>query len=381
MVRYNTTNLIGATTRSIPRAVFFDTHTQIKNNQPGTTFVTGAPGSGKTFFCQNVAAMSAIQGKNTVVIDWKGDFVNLELLKHELGDVRIWAIGSDSEPGMLDPFFMSADKSKQLRLAVELISILVGGVNDDERAILRPIIKDVQDDDQKYAPSLERVTQALRSSRDYPAARGLGNKLALMRESDLAKVCFAPGHATPDIVDLDHGGVTVITLKGIQLPREDASTDDAQTQMSLGIFYLLTSYIEDILEQETLRPKTLIVDEAWAMLMNAQGKNLVKRISLLGRSHKFALILATQNYTHAEGIDIDNTIATRFAFRAASQESLNVQQGLGLDGVENIPNLLSDGIMIGECIMRDWRGRYATVKIKPGEPGWESIFNTNPFEQ
>ena len=47
MVRESTSMYIGHTTRGIAQPVLFDTHTQIYNNNPPTTLITGAPGSGK----------------------------------------------------------------------------------------------------------------------------------------------------------------------------------------------------------------------------------------------------------------------------------------------------------------------------------------------
>ena len=375
--RYTTTAYMGETSRGVPNAVFWDPHAQIANGNPPVTFASGAPGSGKTNFAMTAGAISALCGKTTIIIDWKGDFLNLKNLEKEIGPVRVWALGGGGSRGSLDPFYMSDDPQEKLRLAMDVIGMFLGGVENADVRQIPPIVNDVIQDKTKPA-SLSRVVAMLRGS-ENEHARGIGAQLHLVSQMNHAQICFAPGGERPPTLNLE-GGTTVATLYGLELPATQADAlKDNSSRLASGIFYLLTDYIRRVMKaSNTPRPKTLIIDEAWAILATEAGARITKEVSLLGRSKKLAMILATQNYDHIEGKGLDNTIGTRFAFRAEPAEAEQVVKGLGLNTTEGFDNLISD-LDTGECLMRDWEGNYSTVQIEQWRPDWAKAFNTNPF--
>lgn len=379
--RYTTTSYIGETSRGVPNGVFFDPHTQIANNQPGVTFISGTPGTGKTNLAATLALQSAIMDKTTIVVDWKGDFLALKNLEDQIGPVRIWALGDGGTPGSLDPFNMSTDPREQVQVAMDVIGMFLGGVTNDDVRWLSPIVNDVVADRARTA-SLTRVVQMLRGS-EHREARGLGAQLNLMSQMSHASICFAPGTAKRQTIATD-GGTTVATLFGLDLPTSQADAlKDNSARLASGIFYLLTYFIRKVMSAATKeRPKTLIIDEAWAILSTEAGARITKEVSLLGRSKKLAMILATQNYSHIDDKGLENTIGTHFAFAASSSAAKEAVKGLELSRTEGFEGLVSD-LSVGECLMSDWRKphRYSTVTIEQWREDWKTALNTNPFSK
>ena len=379
MVEYRrtTTNYIGETSRGAPNGVWWDPHTQIANNQPPASVITGSPGFGKTFLSETLACHSAIMGKTTTILDYKGDFLALKNLEDEIGPVNIWSLGGSGKPGILDPFFMSDKPEEQLKLTYNVIDIFLGGLSDMQSRALSPIIEDVIKD-VNHTPSLAKVVDELRGSRREDA-RGMGATLNLIQKMPSSKVCFYPGKKRPKVASLD-GGVTVATLLGLQLPADqEEARETREGRLASGILYLLTDFIRRVMSEQGDRPKTLIIDEAWSILSTPAGARTIKDIALLGRSKKLALILATQNYSHLDNVDIDNTIATHFAFNAEHAVANNVIDKIGLDSTEGFQNLVSK-LDNGECLMRDWEKNYSTINVSDWRKDWAIAFKTNPFD-
>lgn len=377
---YTTTSYIGETSRGVPNGVFFDPHTQIANNKPPVTFISGTPGTGKTNLAATLACQSAIMDKTTIVVDWKGDFLALKNLEDQIGPVRVWALGDGGTPGSLDPFNMNDDPKEQVQIAMDVIGMFLGGISNQDVRWLSPIVNDVVADRSK-APSLMRVVQALRQS-EHAEARAIGAQLHLMSQMSHATICFQPATNKKKTVIVD-GGTTVATLFGLDLPTtQEEALKDNSSRLASGIFYLLTYFIRNVMKNTTSdRPKTLIIDEAWAILATEAGARITKEVSLLGRSKKLALILATQNYDHIAGKSLDNTIGTHFAFAASSTAARDVVRGLELSETEGFDSLVSD-LSVGECLMRDFSQtprRYSTVSIEQWRPDWKEALNTNPY--
>lgn len=373
--RYGAAFYLGDTSQGSPVPVFFDPHTQIWNNKPPGCVITGAPGSGKTYLALTLAAMSAIAGKTTVVLDPKGDFIALDDLKKDIGSFNLWNLADKRRRGLLDPFRMSSDPGEQLDLAITLIEIFTGGLSPEQRTALAPIIKDVV---RGPNPSLAKVVQELRGSTKGPA-RDLGTTLDLIQNLPIASLCFAPAGASMDTISIDRG-LTVITLVGVDMPTPGAK--DNKARLVTGILFLLTDYIRRLMqESKSQNPKMLIVDEAWAILQTQAGAQVIKEVSLLGRSKNLGLLLVTQNNSHLEKLDIETTIATRFAFSSSQKEAEGITKDMQLPGDEGFDQIITS-LQPGECLMKDWTERYSTVQVSMWRADWHKAFSqSNPLER
>ena len=386
--RYNLTTYMGKTGGGLPRAVFWDPHTQIKNNKPPGTFISGAPGSGKTYHLLNIAAASAIAGKTTTILDYKGDFVRLKYLEDEIGEVNFWPIaGVDSygnranNEGSLDPFYLTKDREKRVELVTNLIEIFVGPNNmtPSHRRFLPAVIRDTISD-KNNEPSMNAVISKLRRTEDEKA-KEVVSELKMIESLPNSAICFAPKgrkRKPPPVRDL-RKGVTVITLDGLTMPKTREEAVETQNgRLASGILYLIMNLLETTLRDDaTGIPKTLLIDEAWALLATPQGGDTIKAISLLGRSKKNALILASQNYDHIGHLDLENTIASRFAFNAESKEAAKVLDSISLNQsfLETITELET-----GMCLMKDWEGNFSTMQVEVVRDNWHNVFTTNPFD-
>lgn len=372
---YSSSMYIGETSRGIPNPVFYDPHTPIFNNNPPGAVITGRPGSGKTFFALGLAAMSSILGKVTVVLDPKGDFLSLYSLKDQLGNIDIWNLKDPKAKGLLDPFQMADNDGDKLSLALTVIDIFVGGLSDNQNTVLSPILKDVINEPN---PSLSKVVDELRGS-VRQEAKNLGSKLDIIRKLPIAQLCFAESKRRKKVNF--EAGLTIVTMAGISLPQAGEEAEGTQDRLVLGILYLVTDFIRRIMENDdSNNPKTLIVDEAWAIVASKHGASIIKSVALLGRSKGLALILATQNTSHFGKIDIKNTITTRFAFRSTKDEADMIIEDMGLPLDEGFQGIISD-LERGECLMQDYMERFSTVQITSWPPGWKEAFNTNPLEK
>lgn len=373
-VTYAPSFMIGETGFGLTRPVFYDAHSPVFNNYPPCTVIYGGPGAGKTFLAMTLTSMSTIAGKPTVVIDPKGDFLPLINLENELGNMRIWNLSDANKKGILDPFSMTDSRGEKVSLAVSVIETFTGGLSDNQRSALVPIIRDVANESE---PSLSRVVRALRASQKEEA-RNLGITLDVIADMPYAKLAFAPGKA--ESASAFGRGLTIITMAGMNLPKspEDASRDQEGRLIS-GILFLLTDFIRrQFLKDMERVPKTLIIDEAWALIATESGAGVINSISLLGRSLNAAVILITQSPEHLRNLNIENTISTIFAFRSSMKDGNQIARDMDLPSDLDIGRQITN-FDKGECLMKDWQKRYSVVKISNWNTRWNEAFDTNPL--
>jgi len=373
---YGSSMFIGETTRGVKMPVFWDANTPMYNNRPPCSIVTGAPGSGKTFFGLTVTTLSWVLGKTTVVLDPKGDFIPLTNLQKELGSCNLWNLtdSNGGRAGILDPFNLGDTPEDKLNLSVSVIDLFVGGLSDTQMTVLAPILKDIID---LPNPSLQKVVLELRGSQRQEA-RDLGTKLDLIQNMKYSKLCFAPGNSSRGLINFKTG-VTIVTLPGMPLPKTEEEAKSNSGRLVSGILFLLTDFIRKVMENmDSKQPKMLIIDEAWNILMNKYGAGVVQSVALLGRSKNIGLMLLSQNVSHFDGLDIKNTISTRFAFRTDSDEALRIVDDMGLPENEGFEDTLPS-LRKGECLMQDFLGRCSTVQISNWKKDWAQAFNSNPL--
>lgn len=378
--KYSTSFFIGETTRGVKLPVMFDPHTAVFNNRPPGVLITGSPGSGKTFLALTLATISGILGKTTIILDPKGDFLKLLNLEEDFKKLTIWSLAGKNNAGVLDPFYMATENGERLSLVVSVIDMLVGGLSSEQQVALSPIVKDVL---REANPSLIKVTEKLRSS-VKPAANSLGTQLDLISNLNHARLCFAAGTRRRQSIGLDDG-VIVITMAGLDLPKEGTAAADPKRMSSKDrfaqtIFFLITDYILRVMNDSSDHPKTVIMDESWAVVGTEAGANTVRSLALLGRSKNLALIMVSQNSSHLEKLEIENTISTRFAFRTEQKEALSISNEMGLPSNEGFEQILMS-LEPGECLMKTWAPKYSTIQITNYNKKWNDAFDTNPLEK
>lgn len=218
---------------------------------------------------------------------------------------------------------------------------------------------------------------------EKPEARNIGAQLDLISKLPFASLCFAPGSRRQKEISIDEG-VTVVTMAGLELSPDggpQGGLTGNKARLSSAVFFLITDFIRRFMHDSAdTKPKTVIIDEAWAVLASAEGSRVIKEIALLARSKNLSLVLITQNTSHLDKIDVDNTISTRFAFRTDKKEGETIVADMGLPNGEGFEAILTS-LGQGECLMQDWQGRYSTVQISQYNQRWKEAFETNPMEK
>ena len=356
--------------------VIYDPHVPIYNKGLPVTTITGSPGHGKTMAGQIICAHAALLGKTVAAIDYKGDLLKLYSLKEELGvPIKLWNIADRKRAGMLDPFVMTSKPSEQLALALDLISLFLGGLDRTDRADLSPLIKDVAEGD---SPSMMKVLQKLKSSAKS-SVQGIGEELDVIRQQSYAHICFNPSvKRRAQKESLVDGGLTIATLAGMDLPQD---ADEAQRsvggRLASGILFLLTDYVRRLMFAASDRPKLFVIDEAWSVLSTDAGRQIVKEVSLLGRSKSLATVLITQRPDHITEAKIDNTIGCRFAFKGDKRDAKTLAEDMDLP--EGYEEMISTTLPKYYCLMQDWDGRFGVIKFSSWRPDWMEAFSTDPY--
>lgn len=381
---------IGETILGYHTPVFFDLHTSIASSNPPGVYVSGSPGSGKSFFSMMMAYQSTLSGKITVYLDPKADSVNILNLQSDLGDINIWDLADDKkvEPGILDPFSLEKDPAQQQLLVMSLIETFAGTLTSEQRNSLTPIVEDVL---KLKKPSLRIVMQRLLARRNDPQANALGNQLKLIEPLKFSRLCF--DHYEGSAMKMGKG-LTIITLLGLKMPDPNMDEKDYQIndRLGMGIMFLVTNYIRNIMigvddghdeegKKRVPPPKTVIIDESWAVLATKMGRQVISEICRLGRSLNTACVLISQNADDIDKFGLQNSISTRFAFRVKTvaegekvRESFDLPEDVGI--AQSMINFDK-----GDCIMKDFNNNVACVHIDSYDKRIFDAFNTNPFER
>lgn len=365
---------VGETTSRVRTLVNFSPHVAMARNKPPGVAITGAPGGGKSFFAFLLAFQCAMQGVWTIYIDPKADALPLARLAG-LGSARALDLREGND-GMLDPFALGENQPEAILLALETVRLLLGGKQmseEREEALMKAITTVAHNPD----PSLGQVVDTLLAAEET-AARNMGSVLAVIRDLEFARLCFAPaGGARIRPED----GLTVITLLGLDLPTAEMAVEDYgySNRLAVSVMYLLTRFARRLmLSMDKAHPKAIFVDEAWAITSTVQGKKLIPEVARMGRSHNTALVLVSQNAKDLMDEGVTNSISSVFAFRSENKGEIDsVLELINVDNLEGNHRAIRE-LGNGECLVKDIDGRKARVKIDNWDQDLFRAFDTNP---
>lgn len=370
--------------------IFFNTHTSIWRRGGGRplTVITGTPGSGKTFAGLTLTSQAAIMGYTTMVIDYKGDFLLLNQLENDFGKkVNIWDINNPAYEGSLDPFNITDDVKERETLINALISIFSGGLSKDEQNAISAVVRDAAR--RKNYTLVDTVNDLISTKLSNDTltnqARSIGRRVQAVSNVERARICFARRARGGKIkkgrdMSIKSGEITVATLLGMPLPTE-GEEETPEIRASKGIIYLITNYarkmLNDLDNDASAPPKLLVLDEAWAILSTQAGASTVEQIALLGRSKNLATLIITQSPDHYAGLRIENTIATRFSFKASKDEANTIINSIDLPKNEGWEEILSS-MDSGMCLYSGENSNYSIMMFDAFKPSWRAAFETNP---
>lgn len=385
-VKYGMSTFIGETLTGMPYPVFFDPHYPILINKPPITQVTGSPGSGKTFFGLIIASHASILNKTGIILDPKGDFIALKKLEQYgyINKINIWSVlssngeVSNENIGMLDPTTFTDNHAENTATTIDVITNLVGELTASQRATLTPIVKDIVEGPN---PSFGRIVQKLLSNRN-DEIRSLGYTLDTDLQTPLAKLLISNKNINKKSINLDEGFI-VANLMGLSLPPDTkpAKDYDSKERVSVIIMGLLSSLVLKLMREKPKDiKKTLIIDEAWAVMATQYGRSMIQQVARLGRSLNLAGILLTQSPKHltiGDSDDMDTMVSVRFAFRNNDDKDNKTSiKTMRLPENEGWEDAIV-GLETGETLMQDTSYKASIVHIMAPDE-WGELFNTNP---
>ena len=386
--KFGMSTCIGETITGLPYPVFYDPHYPILINNPPVSLITGSPGSGKTFSGLLIASHASALGKIGVILDPKGDFTALKKLEKAgyIGKINIWSVADldgevlEENVGMLDPTAFTSDTSQNTALTIDVIKTLIGDLTYKQITNLTPIIRDIVEGN---SPSFLRVAQKLMSSRD-DEIRSLGYSLDTLLKTKLAKLLVLNKRIQKKPLVLEEGFI-VANLMGLSMPPDTKPSKEwtSSEKISIIIMSLLSQLIIDMMGKKPKKIyKTLIIDEAWAIMATESGKSMIQSTARLGRSLNLAVILITQSTKHlgvGENSDTNTMISVRFAFRNNDdKDNLTTCKYMRLPEDEGWEQIIRE-LETGECLMQDALFNTSIVHIMTNEK-WQKMFNTNPID-
>lgn len=396
--RYGMPTLIGTNVRGSNLALF-DLHNANRNNEPPLTLFTGKPGSGKTFSMLWILSQAALQGAAVVGIDWKGDLLQIREIRDVFG-VETKTIRVDPKDpanrGILDPFVVfdnSEDKEQAYADIVNAVhavchALLPGSLEKHSiSAFVDSAINDVIRgfSEEKSMPvflrRLENVSRQTDNNDLTAFALALRSKL---RGSGVLLSAEPDGER--DNYFEFKPGVTVIDLSNLpELPQTIEELKNPSKAVGQAILTMITLLVRQSMFRmpKNIR-KVLAIDEAWSILANPAGLELVKSTVRLGRSLNLAVVLGTQSYADvfAGAAELDTSFAsTHFAFGNSKKDGFLGATAMGLEGetAEQVANAISV-LEQGNCIMHDIRKRTGQVRIQVWLQELIEAFSTNPYD-
>lgn len=386
--KFGMSTYIGETITGLPYPVFYDPHYPILINNPPVSLITGSPGSGKTFSGLLIASHASALGKIGVILDPKGDFTALKKLEKAgyIGKINIWSVADldgevlEENVGMLDPTAFTPDTNQNTALTIDVIKSLIGDLTPKQITNLTPIIRDIVEGN---SPSFLRVAQKLMSSRD-DEIRSLGYSLDTLLQTKLAKLIVLNKRIQKKPLVLEEGFI-VANLMGLSMPPDTKPSKEwsSAEKISIIIMGLLSQLILDMMGKKPKKIyKTLIIDEAWAIMATESGKSMIRATARLGRSLNLAVILITQSTKHlgvGENSDTNTMISVRFAFRNNDdKDNMTTCKYMRLPEDEGWEQIIRE-LETGECLMQDALFNTSIVHIMTNDK-WQKMFNTNPID-
>lgn len=386
--KFGMSTYIGETITGLPYPVFYDPHYPILINNPPVSLITGSPGSGKTFSGLLIASHASALGKIGVILDPKGDFTALKKLEKAgyIGKINIWSVADldgevlEENVGMLDPTAFTPDTNQNTALTIDVIKSLIGDLTPKQITNLTPIIRDIVEGN---SPSFLRVAQKLMSSRD-DEIRSLGYSLDTLLQTKLAKLIVLNKRIQKKPLVLEEGFI-VANLMGLSMPPDTKPSKEwsSAEKISIIIMGLLSQLILDMMGKKPKKIyKTLIIDEAWAIMATESGKSMIRATARLGRSLNLAVILITQSTKHlgvGENSDTNTMISVRFAFRNNDdKDNMTTCKYMRLPEDEGWEQIIRE-LETGECLMQDALFNTSIVHIITNDK-WQKMFNTNPID-
>lgn len=348
-----------------------------KTNALSAAFL-GSLGGGKSFSSNLITYLSVLSGGKALVIDPKGERGNWKRDLYELGDqVNIISLSTNPEDkGRLDQFSIHSDLKEAETLALDILTFLTGVRLDDSEKFpkLTQAVRTVAEGEK---PCLSKVVQTLLASKDE-TAKQLGEHIRSFSELSFAPLLFGDGK-NESAINLETA-LNVLQIQHLELPAPDTPQEkyNLSEMLSVAMMLPISSFALKFIHSDRRIFKTVLLDEAWAVLNTSQGSHLATRLVRAGRSMNAGIYFVTQNANDLLDEKMKNNIGMKFAFRSTDPDEIeNVLSLLNLKNTEYNASTLRE-LQNGQCLFQDIAGRVGVVSINALFKDLFDAFDTRP---
>lgn len=349
------------------RAALWDPWRSMETRErSGLAVVVGGLGAGKSSLLGRLAYGSALSGVPTTVLDPSGPLAALCYLPEFVGTARHIDLLS-AAPGILNPRRLipiperwnhpgtDAEWAHAVELAVTQARTLAGDVLMSMLpAVIREqpgtlvVVKDACRQAALHNPhdwsprhvldELRRLAADGKSWADQ--AQVVADLLSDLATLPAAQLIFDTG------TDLDYAGtaaplLTVITMNGIQIPREDADRRDLSTDeiLSLPLLQLSSWMVQrSVYHGDRDARKMVVFDEVHALSRTGAGRLLLNTSARDSRKWNARVVLASQNAADLTEAGVANLVDTVWVGRTEDPDAqrealrlLRVPEGCGYE--------------------------------------------------
>lgn len=348
-----------------------------KTNALSAAFL-GSLGGGKSFGANLITYLSVLSGGKALVIDPKGERGNWKHDLYELGEqVNIISLSTKLEDkGRLDPFSIHEDLKEAETLALDVLTFLTGIRLDDSERFPK-LSNAVHEVSEEEKPCLTKVVEKLLNSEDK-AARSLGHHIKSFSKLSFAPLLFGDGE-NDSAISLETA-LNVLQIQNLELPAPDTPQEKYNLSQMLSVAMMLpiSSFALKFIHNDRGIFKTVLLDEAWAVLNTSQGSHLASRLVRAGRSMNAGIYFVTQNANDLLDEKMKNNIGMKFAFRSTDPKEIeNVLSLLNLKNTEYNASTLRE-LQNGQCLFQDITGRVGVVSINALFKDLFDAFDTRP---
>jgi hypothetical protein len=365
---------LGHTLSGSRQPVLFDLAAAAQGGRSPAICVLGRPGGGKTLLLETLLYQAFLAGSLVVDVDPKGDHRLAELpgVREHLDVIEL--AGSEDQRGLLDPLLIVPEELREEVATSFLLDLLPAPVPPDWRTEVRRAVQEARKRD-PYT-TCQAVLAELAGAGE-PAARQAGRALSVYAEASLARLGFAEAGWLPP-TDAD-AQVTQVLIRN--LPRIPAGTPaEALTEeqrIGRAVLRLICRFAMHLMSGDKSRHKVIGIDEAFYLLEDALGRQLVAHLNRWGRSEFASAILVTHLVADAEGLE--NLLGARFVFGMQGEdEACEALRLLGCDPDDErlVQRLL--GFERGRCLLRDFEGQVGAIQVVISDPEMLAALDTTP---
>jgi hypothetical protein len=348
------------------RPVLWELHrsTEIRE-QSGLTLVGGTLGAGKSALLFMVAYKAAMAGVRTVILDPSGPLARLCDLPEFRANARHIDLLS-ARPGTLSPYrvipepllehFESHEEwhhaitmahAARVDLCIDILqSFLPASVADDPETFiaLSNAAGRVGGFQQMSARTVvDELVGTVGTSRLAEHSRNVGQILDRVSKLPAAQLVMPSGSSLDADEHGDDALVTVITMKGLALPKEGQPRREwtSEERMSTALLHLAAWLTQrSVYQRDMNERKLVIVDEVNVLVLVTSGRLFLQKSARDSRKHNVRSIYSSQGITDILGADVGNLVDTVFVGRtddtAAQQAALKVlgvPSGVGFEEV------------------------------------------------